>query len=417
MFFLSVRYLKSRKKQTFLTILGIFFGAAAFIVISGFFIGFQEYLVQQMVSNNAHIHILAREEFLYSHSLDNNFYELKKDTHIFWDVAPNGRKDSARIENPMSWYKRLENDPKVLAYSPQYNASVLLYKAGSAVTATLIGCNPRQQVKVTNIAEYMVHGSFDSLSIGGSRIIVGSELLSKLGAALDQTILISSNQKKMPFKIVGVFNTGNKVADLQAYSAIEEVQKLNGNPNVVNEIAVKIFDYAKSLEVAQNWGLLGQEKVESWDQQNASFLSVFYIQNVVKNLTIVVILIVAAFGIYNVLNMTVNQKKKDIAILHSLGYSSSNIVFLFLYQGIILGITGGILGIIAGYFICLYLQTIPFAGGPMSSKSDYLHIAIEFTIYIQAIILALFTSMFASILPALAAGRLTPIQIIREGAE
>ena len=100
---LALRYLLARRKQTILTFLGIFFGTVAFVAISGFMLGFREYLVEQLINNSAHVHIQAREDFLTEHSLDQDFYK-KEYAHIFWDPPPSGRKDSAMVENPQNWY-------------------------------------------------------------------------------------------------------------------------------------------------------------------------------------------------------------------------------------------------------------------------------------------------------------------------
>ena len=135
---------------------------------------------------------------------------------------------------------------------------------------------------------------------------------------------------------------------------------------------------------------------------------------------IMTVLIVAGFEIYNVLNMTVTQKRQDIAILRSMGYDTFDVVMLFFSQGLILGVCGAIFGLISGYILCRYLQTIPFSGGPMGGghpggTQGYLHIAVTPMIYVQATLLALFAASIASILPSRAAGKLTPIEIIRQG--
>ena len=163
---------------------------------------------------------------------------------------------------------------------------------------------------------------------------------------------------------------------------------------------------------------MGPEKIESWDQINASIFDVFKIQDTVRFLTIASILVVAGFGIYNVLNMTIMQKRKDIAILRSMGYGASEVIILFFLQGFILGIIGASLGLIFGYFMSIYLQTIPFGGGSFAGRgTGFLMVSTDSRIYFQAAFFALLSSSVASILPALGAGRLTPIEIIRAGAD
>ncbi|MBK9294649.1 MAG: ABC transporter permease [Oligoflexia bacterium] len=417
MTFLAVKYLLARRRQTVLMLLGIFFGTAAYVAISGFMLGFREYLVEQLINNNAHIHIQAREEFLTNHSLDHSFYKKAYD-YIFWSTPPSGRKDSAIVENPQLWYERLRNDPRVVAYSPQLTTSVIFSKGKATVPATLIGCDPLQQTKVTTIGEYITQGKFSDLAVGGNRVILGDELMNRLGARVSENIFLSlANSAPIPFKVVGIYKTGNKLADASAYGAIGDVQRVSKSSNKVNEIAVKLVDHSQASAIASTWAKLGLEKVQSWDQVNANIFEIFKIQDAVRFLSIGAIMVVAAFGIYNVLNMTVMQKKKDVAILHSMGYSTKDIVSLFFTQGIILGFTGVILGLSFGYVFCLYLQTIPFGGGPTAVGTGYLMVSFNPAIYVQAAGLAFLAATIASVLPAYAAGKLTPIEIIRSGAE
>jgi lipoprotein-releasing system permease protein len=411
---LAFRYLMSRRRQTILTLLGIFFGTAGYVVISGFFIGFQNYLIQQMVDNSAHIHIQQRDDYLTAHGLDKVFYGDKP--QVLWDAQPAGREDNARIENPQGWYARLNADPRVVAYSPQLTASALFTKSKTSVSATLIGCDPLKQSKVTNILDNMVEGNFSDISSGGNRIVVGRELLNELGMRVSQNVLVSvGTNSPAPLKIVGVFSSGNKATDLQAYGSLTDVQKLNRTPNVINEIGVKIKNYNEAAAMATFWSKLFPEKTESWDQQNATAFSMFAMQNTMRAVIIATVMIVAGFGIYNVLMMTVNQKRRDIAILRSMGYGTTEIIWLFLSQGMLLGLAGAMLGLLCGFIVCKYLQTIPFAGPPGSTKMDHLHIALSWSIYLQGSILAILSSSIASFLPAHAAGELTPIEIIRAG--
>ena len=113
--------------------------------------------------------------------------------------------------------------------------------------------------------------------------------------------------------------------------------------------------------------------------------------------------------------MAVNQKKKEIAILRSLGFQAHNVLMLFFSQGVIIGFTGGISGLLLGYIACLYIQTIPFNG--TGSQTNMMHISFTPQIYINAFLLALLASIIASVLPARAASKLTPIDIIRSGTE
>lgn len=417
MIFLALRYLLARRRQTLLTFLGIFLGTAAYVSISGFMLGFQGYTVDQLVNNNPHISIQAREEFLADHSLDRAFFDDQY-LHVFWDPPPSGRKDSAMVENPQSWYERLKDDPRVVAYSPLLTAPVIFTNGKAKWSTSLIGCDAIQQQRVTTIGTYVIEGRFADIAAGGNRLAIGEELRKKLGVRLSQNVMVSlASGQPTPFKVVAIFKTGNLVWDLQAYGAIADVQKVNRTPNQVNEIGVRVNDYTHAAAMANAWQTISLEKVRSWDQINSGVFAIFRIQDAVRYLTIGTILVVAGFGIYNVLNMTVIQKRKDIAILRSMGFLTRDIVWLFFSQGLVLAVTGGALGLLVGYGVCLYLQTIPFTASPLGEGSGFLNISFNPAIYLQAALLALASSSFASVLPARAAGKLAPIEIIRAGAE
>lgn len=417
MIFLALKYLFSRPRQTVLTLLGIFLGTAAYVAISGFMLGFRGYLVDQLINNDAHVHIGAREEFLGTHFLDEEFYGRAYD-HVFWRLPPAGRKDSDMVENPQQWYKRLDADPRVVAYSPQLATSVIFSNKTATASSTLTGVDALRQVRVTTIGKYVTEGKFEDLAGGGNRLVIGSELQKKLGAQISQNVMVAfADGPPTPFKIVGIFKTGNKLSDNVAYGALPDVQKVGHIPNRVNKIAVRLHDHSVASALANAWSKISPERVESWDQINASLFDVFRIQDGVRFMSVGAVMMVAGFGIYNVLNMTVMHKRKDIAILRSMGYEPAQIVLLFFFQGLTLGIVGTVLGLICGYLFGLYLQTIPFGGGPMGGGTGHLMFSFAPRIYVQSAMLGLLSATLASIMPAAAAGKMTPIQIIREGSE
>ena len=413
MIFLGLRYLLDRPRQTILTLLGVFFGTMAYVGVSGFFLGFRGYLVQQLVNNSAQVHIQQRQDILSDHDLDHSFYDAKF-KHVFWSVPVSGKKGYLEVQNPQAWYKRLRADPRVEAFSPNISAPALLNLRRLSVAANLIGCDPNQQARITTVADYMIAGKFTDIAVGGNRIILGDELMKRLGAGMYDMVQVSvGTNAPVLFKVVGRYYTGSRGADLQAYGAINDVQRVNGTPNLVNEIGVRLKDYTQAKEIATNWASISEERVESWDMQNPNIFSVFKLQDALRFSMIAVVLVVAGFGIYNVLNMTVNQKRQDIAILRSMGYDTFDVVMLFFSQGMILGVIGSALGLLVGYFFCRYIQTIPFMQVTPSNPQGHIHISLDVMIYVQAAGLALLSAAIASILPARAAGKLTPIDIIR----
>jgi lipoprotein-releasing system permease protein len=418
MILLAIKYLYSRKRQSLLTLLGILLGAGGYVTISGFFVGFQDYLVQELINNSAHIFIQARQEFLTTHSLDRAFFK-DETTYVLWASVPAGKKDYARIEKPQSWYARLQADPRVLVFSPQMNVAALFSNARASVSGALIGVLPEPQSRVNVLTRDMLEGSLMDIGSGGNRIVVGKELIRQLGAKVSQNIMVAVGTfAPTPFKVVGVFDSGNRQTDLQAFGALADIQKVNHTSNQVNEIDVKLQDFQAASRIAKTWSALSPEKIESWDERNANIFSIFNLQTMMRYIIVGVVMLVAGFGIYNVLMMMVSQKIKDIAILGALGYDSSEITLLFLVQGLALGLVGAISGVFVGYLICSFLQTLTMVGPPGSTKApEHLHIALNLGIYLQASLFAILAALLASYLPARAAAKLTPIEIIRGGAE
>jgi len=414
MIFLAFKHLASRKQQTFLTLLGIILGTTAYIVISGMMLGFREYMIQQLLNNDAHIHISAKQVMLETHSLDNDFFPNA--AYINWLIGPSGLKNNPRIINPQGWYALLDHDPRVAAYSPQLTTQVILTKGGTSETTRLIGVNPIKQQRVTAIADYMTIGKFDDISGGGNRLVVGSELLRKLGAKVYDTIWVSNGKGALsPFKVIGSFSTGIMAIDQAViYGNLTDTQAINGTPSQINEIAVRVFEVYKAKAMATQWSKLTDDYVQSWDQLNANIFSVFKIQDVVRYMMTFSILIVAGFSIYNILNMVVTQKRKEIAILRSMGYEQKDIVQLFLVQGVALGLVGGIIGVGLGYIGCVALSKVPFVGGSMGKTNGTMMVSFNPLIYFLGAFLSSVAAVIASWLPARSAGTMTPIDILRQ---
>jgi len=234
-----------------------------------------------------------------------------------------------------------------------------------------------------------------------------------LGLKVDQYVRINAGKgNPKTFKVSGIFHFGNEQVDKSmAFANLLDVQVLTKNPGRVNEIAVALFDIDISSEVANEWQMISSDKVQDWQEANQSFMEMIKVQDLTRYFITTAVLIVAAFGIYNVLTIMINQKRKEIAILRAIGYGPQKIFELILYQGLVLGIAGGALGLLLGYLLCLYVGSIELSieiGG-----GHTLWIAYDLSTYFIAFISANISSIIASIIPAHAASKLTPMEIIR----
>ena len=340
MIFIALRQLWARKRQTILTLLGVMLGAAAYIAISGILLGFRNYLLDQMVNNDAHVRISAKARLIEATSFDHVFTRAQE--KLFWIVPPSGRKDADKIDNVQEWIQRLRSDSDVEAYAPQLNLMVLYQKGKISRNGRIQGIVPAMQSRVALIEKNILSGSLRDLSESGQNMLIGDGLRENLGLRKgDSVTVVNGRGDRFQFKISGAYESGNKGVDESlAYVALTSAQNIAGSPGQIYDVAVRLKDVSKSFDKAQEWSNDESAKVQSWEQINAATLNVFQVQDMTRYMMTAIILIVAGFGIYNILSIVVSQKKREIAILRSIGYESQDILTIFMTQGMLLGIAG-----------------------------------------------------------------------------
>lgn len=407
---MAFKHLFSRKTQTILTFLAILLGAGGYVVFSGMQLGFQEFMIDRLIERSGHIQIAARNEFITAESIKGFFFP---GAHIRWLNTPSGRRTYTKLQSASHWYRKLRSNPQVTAYAPQIIKESIIEHRGFTQSVNLIGIDPDLQMKVTNIKADITYGNFASINNGSSLIFIGERLMQFLGVRVNDTINIyTTGGKLVPMKIIGTFSTGDRRSDERTvYTSITTVQNIASCPGEINSIIVRIKEFEKAAEIATEWNALTNDRVESWDQLNSDRLTIMETQNIVRNITTLAFIIIVGFGIYNILNMAVNHKMKDIAILRSIGYTERDCVFLFLIQGIILGIFGSVTGLMVGYFACKYIETIKIPGA-----RGHMLISWNIAIYLKSFLLVNAATIAASYLPARMAGKLSPIDIIRGSA-
>ncbi|OHD63354.1 MAG: permease [Spirochaetes bacterium RBG_13_51_14] len=415
MWFLALKQLRSRLSQTVLTFIGITLGAAAYITFAGMMGGYQQYMIDKLINNDAHVRISPRDEFITKETFAGIFFP---ESDIKWINPPSGRIEYTHLSSVPTWFKKLDRDPRVVAYSPQIIRDVIYTSKKFSIPGRFIGMDPNRETRVTTIARYVTAGNFSDVSKGISLIIVGDELMKKLGARVNDTIdIVTATGTAAPVKIVGTIRTGMRMIDERyGYSSLASVQSITGSSGEITDIAIRLKDVNMARAVATELAGDSTDRVESWDQANESILFVFRTQNIVRNSTTLTIILVVAFGIYNVLNMSVNHRKKEIAILRSMGYGQQDIILLFLYQGLILGFLGSLFGMLLGWAGCSYIESIPIAvSGSRRGwvSASHMLISWDVMIYVNAFVLVTLSSVVASFIPARSAGRLSPLEIIR----
>lgn len=247
-------------------------------------------------------------------------------------------------------------------------------------------------------------------------ILIGYMLARNISVSLGDTInLAAQNGKVRAFKIVGIFKTGRGNYDRgQAFANIKRVQALLGRPNRINSILVKLGDPQEALALSHTIEKVIGYKSESWQESSEDLMNTISIRNKIMYTVVSAVLVVAAFGIYNVISTVVMEKHRDIAILKSMGFRSEDIQIIFLVQGVILGIAGNVAGLPLGCALMSALQTITFRP-PGSSEPIAMPLSWGWEQFAIAASFALCAAIAAAFLPAHKASKVQPVDILRGG--
>jgi lipoprotein-releasing system permease protein len=212
-------------------------------------------------------------------------------------------------------------------------------------------------------------------------------------------------------RIVGIFATTVKQVDeTKSFANIAQVQSLLGKDrSYVTEIKINLINYNNAPAVARQIETITGYKAEDWVKANEQLKAGFKVRAVILNSVIGVILLVAGFGIYNILNMTIYEKIKEIAILKAQGFSGGAVTSIFLQQAVYIGIMGGIVGIIFGFSLTLLVSKIYIGAGTLK----YLPMSFYLPHYLQALSFGVITTIAAGYFPARKASKVDPVTIIR----
>ena len=403
--------LSRRRRQTLVSVLGVALGVAFFIAIASLMRGFQTYFIQQVIDVQPHIVIK-----------DETRDPLPQAAEIAAPegaVAINGVKPRERIRGIRAAGEKiaiLEAIPGA-AVAPILTGAALLRFGARDVTITVTGIDPERYRRVSNLEKDMLQGRLEDLRAAANGLIIGDALARRLGVQLGDTMVaVSPRGVALQMKVVGLFHTGLASLDLSAgYTLLKVNQILQDRPNVVNQILLRLAEVTRAEPLAREIEARFGERTESWEEQNRNILTVFVIQNAIMYSVTGAILLVAAFGVYNIISTVVFEKTRDIAILKSLGFTEGDVQRLFLVQAIIAGLLGAALGCLLGQLMIEALGQVRFRTETPAGNDRFL-LARDWRIFAVASFFAVASAAIAAVVPARRAARLDPVQIVRGAA-
>lgn len=405
---IALKHLLSRKRQSLVSLLGIILGTGFFLAISSLMVGSEKDFLRRLVDNSPHI------------TISDDFRSPR--------IQP-AEKGLAAIEirnvKPFRETRGIRGYGEILDFlrsTPGTQASEMLIGqglvtfAGKDTGVTLNGVIPEDLRLVSTIEQYLISGKVDDLITNPDGVLLGSELAKNLAIKKgDIFTVVGPSGTVRNLKVLGIFRTGRRSYDeTQAFIHITRAQSLLDRVNRINSIIVKIPKPSEALSLSREIEKRFMYKSISWQEASEDLLSTFKIRNTIMYTVVSAVLIVAAFGIYNVISTVVLEKQRDIAILKSIGFEPNDILQIFLLQGIILGLVGCAFGLPFGMGLMGALMSIKFTP-PGSTQVVGMPIDWGVWQFLIAISFALGASILAAYLPARKAASVNPVEIIRGG--
>jgi lipoprotein-releasing system permease protein len=409
---ISKTHLLSRIKQSVVAALGVTTGIAAFIILISFMNGLNGMLDGLVLNRTPHIHVY--NDIRPSEKQPIDYYsELENGFNVVRSIKP--KQSQVRIHNAKALMNNLISDPRVKGVTPQVAAQVF-YVAGSIqLNGIMNGINPLDEAKLFNFSDYIVEGATKDLEKNREGILLGAGVAKKLSLTIGDKLQIGTiNGSLYSLKVVGIYQSGMADYDnIQSFANLKTVQKVLGEgSNYISDLNVKLHDMALAPEMAKN--IQNQFNLTAIDVEaaNAQFETGTSIRNMISYAVSITLLLVAGFGIYNILNMMIFEKMNDIAILKATGFSGDDVKLIFIFQAMLIGLIGGIAGVLVGYGIVVLIDYAPFETEALPTMTTF-PVTYNTSNYIAAVLSALISTFFAGYFPAKKAKKIDAVEIIR----
>ncbi|MBF0305466.1 MAG: ABC transporter permease [Alphaproteobacteria bacterium] len=407
---IALSHLAHRRRQTLVSILGVALGVSFFIGMSSMMRGFQQDFVARVIDTQPHV--LIRDEYRRPPR------QPAEIAHPSAAVGLSGlepRDEPRGLRDARAILDAIAAMPGVAA-APTLSGQVLLRFGARDVSVGMTGIEPSRERLVSKLADDLIAGRLDDLSSAANGIILGEGVADKAGAALgDMVTATSPAGVAMRMKVVGIFSTGITAIDnFETYALLKKAQILQDRPDTINRIRLKLADIERADEVARRIETRFGWRTESWQEASKNVLGIFVIQNGIMYSTVSAILIVACFGIFNVISTVVFEKVRDIAILKSIGFAERDVRRIFVLEGLAVGVAGTACGFLLGYGMVEFMASLEFeiegfvrSQGFVLDRSPWA--------YVTAGGAATASATLAAWLPARRAAKLHPVDIVRGG--
>jgi len=393
---IASRYLTANKAQTVLLVTGVAVGVFIFIFMSALIGGLAEFILSRTVGDISHITIQAETE-------DPSLL-INPDGAVLF-IAEKGVTRTATLTDAAIWTPMIAQLQGVKAVSPQITGAGFLTRGAQVSQVSITGVQPGQESAIIKLDTYTKEGSE---RIAAGLIVMGRDLADDLALSLGQSVRVqSSNGVTTTLTLSGIYESGNGAIDgARAYVSLSTARTLFAIPQGVTQIEIKLNDLNAADDIAIRIRSLTGLDASPWTDGAAQLMEALNAQAQTGYFLKTFALITIVIGVASALMLSTYRRRPEIGIMRAMGAKQSFVIFVFVMQGAMIGLLGGLTGAGLGY-----VALLPF---PPRDAFQVGTLPLDITqgSYGLAIILTLIGAILASILPARAAARVDPVTAI-----
>ncbi|MBK7764237.1 MAG: ABC transporter permease [Bacteroidetes bacterium] len=402
--------LLARWRQTLVAAVGVTFSITMFITLLGFMHGLNDLLDGLILNRTPHIR-------LYNDVKANEIQPINRlfsnDYHFINSVKPDNA--GQKIRNSGAILQALKNDSRVLGVAPKVSAQIFYNVGAINLTGVINGIDVDAEQKLFHFSDYVPKGNYTELKTVPNSIILGKAAADKMLTNIGDVIQVTTpDGERHALKVVGLFQSGLQDLDkVQSYASVSTTQKLlQQTEGFITDINVKLIDITLAPTIAKEYAHIFETDAEDIQTANAQFETGSDVRSIISYAVGITLLIVAGFGIYNILNMMIYEKMDSIAILKATGFSGKDVQYIFKTIALSIGIAGGIFGLIFGFLLSNVIDLVPFNTAALPTIKTF-PVNYDIKFYVIGITFSIITTYFAGLFPSRKASKIDPVIIIR----
>lgn len=394
----AIRFLYEGKTQSLLILTGVAVGTAVIVFLSSLITGLQESIIQRTLGTQAQIVIRPPDEIPRT-------LKPEADARV--------ERPAQRLRSIVGWAQVIDVVRRVsglTAIAPTISGPGFALRSRGANAISLRGIDPESYTGIVDLSRYITAGTF---RLGAFETVIGTELARDLGVNVgDKIRLQTAGGRTTVLRVSGLIDVGSRDLNLRwVFVSLRQAQTLLGVEDGVSTIEVRVDDIFSATPIAKQIADRTGLRADSWMTSNAQLMVGLRSQSASSAMIQVFVVLAVALGIASVLAVSVVQKAREIGILRAVGTSKSQILHIFLLQGLLVGLVGSGIGILAGIGLSVFFAELTRS----PDGSALFPLSLSWALYARAIAVATVVGVVSAALPARRAARLDPAEVIRYG--